>query len=93
MVDPQKIDFNQLPKKFCDGALGAFNKDSIIFCMTSGNSLDPYATTPQIAKSIAKFFSQQIENYEKKFGEIDMTIPLIPSPMQISDLGSTNEMK
>ncbi len=86
MIDPTKIDFNQLPKKFADGALGAFNKDAIMFSITSGNSLDSFATTPQVAKSIEIFFTQQIEKYEKQFGVIDMTIPPIPSPLQSSDL-------
>ncbi len=87
MVDPKKVDFNQLPKKFCDGALGTFNKEAIMFCLTSGNNLDSYATTPQVAKSIAMFYSEQIANYEKQFGEIDMTAPLIPSPITPSELG------
>ena len=86
MVDPKNVDFNQLPKKFCDGALGAFNKDAIMFCLTSGNSLDSFATTPQVAKSIAMFFTEQIQKYEKQFGEVNMTPPLIPSPIQSSDL-------
>lgn len=86
MVDPKKIDFNQLPKKFCDGALGAFSKDAVMFAITSGNNLDPFATTPRMAKNIAIFFNQQIEKYEKQYGEIDMNPPLIPSPIQSSDL-------
>ncbi len=88
MVDPKKVDFTQLPKKFCDGALGAFNKEAIMFCIASGNALDSYATTPQVAKSIALFFNQQIANYEKQYGTIDMTVPEIPSPLQSSDLDS-----
>lgn len=91
MVDPTKIDFNQLPKKFCDGALGAFNKEAIMFCMTSGNNLDPFATTPKIAKSIALFFTEQIKNYEKQFGEIDMSAPEIPSPFQSTDFDSSTK--
>ena len=91
MVDPKKVDFNQLPKKFCDGALGAFSKEAIMFCMTSGNNLDPYATTPQVAKSIALFFTRQIENYEKQFGVIDTTPKSIPSPLQSSDLEDKNK--
>ncbi len=93
MVDPAKVDFNQLPKKFCDGALGAFNKEAVMFCMTSGNNLDPYATTPKVAKSIALFFSEQIANYEKQFGEIDMTVPEIPSPFQAADFKAGSEKK
>ena len=86
MVDPQKVDFNQIPKKFCDGALGAFGKDVIMFATSSGNTLDAYATTPRVAKDIAQFFARQIENYEKQFGVIDMTPQPIPSPIQSSDL-------
>jgi hypothetical protein len=86
MVDPKNVDFNLIPKKFCDGALGAFNKDAVMFCIASGNSLDSFATTPQVAKSIALFFTEQIEKYEKQFGVIDLTPALIPSPIQSSDL-------
>jgi len=93
MVDPTKVDFSQLPKKFCDGALGAFNKEAIMFCMASGNNLDPYATTPKIAKSIALFFTQQIENYEKQFGTIDMSVSDIPSPFQSADFKPGEEKK
>ncbi len=85
MIDPTKVDFNMLPKKFCDGALGAFNKEAIMFSVASGNNLDNYATTPKIAKSIAMFFTQQIENYEKQFGVIDMSVPEIQSPFQSAD--------
>jgi hypothetical protein len=91
MIDPQKIDFNQLPKKFCDGAIGAFNKDLFFFAMTSGNNVDVFATTPKIMKDIAIFLNKHIENYEKQFGVIDMSIPDIPSPLQRSDLGSSGK--
>lgn len=91
MIDPQKIDFNQLPKKLCDGAVGTFYKDLFSFAMTSGNNVDVFATTPRTMKDIAIFFSKHVENYEKQFGTIDMTIPEIPSPIQISDLGSSDK--
>ncbi len=86
MIDPTKIDFNQLPKKFADGAVGAFNRDVFYFGITSGNSLDVFATTPQVMKDIAQFLGRHIENYEKINGVIDMTAPPIPSPLQSSDL-------
>jgi hypothetical protein len=91
MIDPKKIDFNQLPKKFCDGAIGAFNKDLFFFGMTSGNNLDVFATTPRVMKDIAMFLGKHVENYEKQFGEIDMTIPEIPSPLQMSDFGDSGK--
>lgn len=86
MIDPTKVDFNELPKKFCDGAVGAYGKDVFSFALTSGNTLDSYATTPQVMKSIAVWATSQVQNYEKQFGEIDMTPPQIQSPIQIADL-------
>jgi hypothetical protein len=86
MIDPKKVDFNQIPKKFCDGAIGSHGKEVFYFAMTSGNTLDSFATTPQIMKNISGWMSEQVKNYEKNFGEIDMTPPKIQSPMQIADL-------
>ncbi|MEK7538216.1 MAG: hypothetical protein AAB552_00050 [Patescibacteria group bacterium] len=86
MIDPKKIDFNQLPKKFCDGAVGAYGKEIFSFALTSGNSIDSFATTPQVMKSIALWAQGQVQNYEKQFGEIDMTPPEIQSPLQVADL-------
>lgn len=86
MIDPKKIDFNQIPKKFCDGAIGAYGKDIFTFAFTSGNNLDSFATTPQIMKSIAGWMNGQVERYEKQFGVIDMTPPQIQSPIQVADL-------
>lgn len=87
MIDPTKIDMNQLPKKFCDGAIGAYSKEFFSFALTSGNNLDSFATTPQIMKSIAIWVNAQVENYEKQHGVIDMTPPQIQSPIQMADLG------
>ena len=87
MIDPTKIDMNQLPKKFCDGAIGAYGIELFSFALTSGNNLDSFATTPQTMKSIALWINGQIQNYEKQFGEINMTPPQIQSPIQMADLG------
>ena len=91
MIDPKKINMNQLPKKFIDGAIGAYGKDFFSFAMTSGNNLDSFATTPQVMKSMAKWMNKQIENYEKQFGPIDMTPPSVVSPIQASDLKKPGE--
>lgn len=93
MIDPTKIDMNQLPKKFCDGAIGAHGKDIFTFALTSGNNLDSFATTPQVMKSIAMWINGQIGNYEKQFGEIDMTPPQISSPIQMADLKKGSDDK
>lgn len=91
MIDPKKIDINQLPKKFIDGAIGGYGRDVFSFALTSGNNLDSFATTPQIMKSIAIWMGKQVENYEKKHGVIDMTPPQILSPLQVSDLKKPGE--
>ena len=93
MIDPKKVDMNQLPKKFIDGAIGAYGKEIFSFALTSGNNLDPFATTPQVMKSIASWINRQVENYEKQFGVIDMTPPSVVSPLQVSDLKKTGEDK
>jgi len=90
MIDPTKINFNQIPKKFCDGAVGSYGKDIFYFAATSGNNIDTFATTPQIMKSIAVWMNEQVKNYEDKFGMIDMTPPQIQSPIQIADLNKPN---
>ena len=91
MIDPTKVNMNQLPKKFIDGAISAFGKDFFGFALTSGNNLDAYATTPQKMKSIAVWMNKQIENYESQFGVIDMNPPKVVSPLQMSDLGKSEE--
>lgn len=86
MVDPTKINMNQLPKKFCDGAIGAYGKEFFSFALTSGNNVDSFMSTPQIMKSISIWMNNQVSSYEKQFGEIDMTPPQIQSPLQMNDL-------
>lgn len=86
MIDPSKVNMNELPKKFCDGAIGSYGRDVFAFALTSGNTLDSFASTPQTMKSIAVWMSNQVKDYEEKFGVIDMTPPQIVSPLQISDI-------
>ena len=93
MIDPTKIDLNQLPKKLCDGAVGSHAKGIFYFALTSGNHLDSFAATPQVMKSIANWISGQIDTYEKSFGEIDMTPPQITSPIQMADLKKPEDEK
>lgn len=91
MIDPTKVDINMLPKKFVDGAIGSHAKEVFYFSFTSGNNLDSFATTPRVMKSIAIWINEQVKNYEKTFGEIDMNPPKIISPLQVSDLDNSGE--
>lgn len=88
MVDPKKINLNQLPKKFIDGAIGAHGKEGFSFVLTSGTDLHSFMTTPMTMKSISEWMSKQVDDYEKQFGAIDMTPPAVVSPLQASDLGN-----
>ncbi len=87
MVDPTKLDINKLPKKFIDGAIGSHGKEGFSFVLTSGNELHSFMTTPTTMKSISQWLTKQVKAYEKQFGAIDMTPPVIVSPIQSSDLG------
>ena len=93
MIDPTKIDMNQLPKKLCDGAIGAYGKEIFSFDLTSGNNLDSFAATPQMMKSISVWINGLVQNYEKQFGVIDMTPPQISSPIQMADLKKPGDDK
>ena len=94
MIDPTKVNMNELPKKFIDGAIGAYGKEIFSFALTSGNNLDSsFATTPQVMKSIAVWINGQVQNYEKTFGVIDMTVPKISSPLQMADLKNPGDNK
>lgn len=93
MVDPTKVNMNELPKKFIDGAIGAHGKEIFSFALTSGNNLDSFATTPHVMKSIASWIQRQVEAYEKQYGVIDMTPASIVSPLQASDLKKGDDEK
>ncbi len=85
MIDPTKININELPKKFCDGAFGTYGKEFFAVTLTSGNALDSFAITPHIMKSISEWMSEQVASYEKQFGKIDLSPTEIVSPIQIND--------
>jgi len=93
MIDPTKLNINQLPKKFIDGAIGSHGKEGFSFVLTSGSDLHSFMTTPMTMKSISEWMAKQVETYEKQFGVIDMTPPAIVSPMQSSDLSGSGENK
>ncbi len=86
MVDPTKVNINELPKKYIDGALGSYGKEGFSFALTSGNQLDSFMTTPITMKNISEWMARQVESYEKQFGVIDLTPPAVVSPLQASDL-------
>ena len=93
MIDPTKVNMNELPKKYIDGAIGSYGKEGFSFALTSGNTLDSFMTTPITMKNISNWIAKQIETYEKQFGVIDMTPPAVMSPLQASDLNKSGDSK
>jgi hypothetical protein len=93
MIDPKKVDMNQLPKKFCDGAIGNFGKEYFAIAFTAGNNLDSFAMTPKNMKSISTWMNKQVEKYENQFGVIDMSPSPVQSPIQMADLQNGEEGK
>jgi hypothetical protein len=92
MIDPKKVDLNKFPKKFIDGALGAFGKEIFTFGLASGDTLEVFATTPSVMKNIAIWMKNLVKKYEDQFGEIEIArVPKATvSPIQRTDLKKNN---
>jgi len=53
----------------------AFNEEHFNFLITSGNQGRQFTATPKHAKRIYMLLKQQVEAYEKQFGEIKTELP------------------
>lgn len=60
----------------------AFNEEGFNFLITSGNQGRQFSATPKHAKRIYLLLKQQIESYEKQFGEIKTQLPEMPKQSQ-----------
>jgi len=52
MIDPKKVDMNQLPKKFIDGAIGAHGKEIFSFALPQTLHLGNLNWDTRLANSI-----------------------------------------
>lgn len=59
-----------------------FNEDTFNFLVTSGNQGRQFAADAKHAKRIYLLLKQQIESYEKQFGEIKTKLPEAPKTTQ-----------
>ena len=59
-----------------------FNEEGFNFLITSGNQGRQFTATPKHAKRIHLLLKQQIESYEKQFGEIKTQLPQMPKQSQ-----------
>jgi len=62
-----------------------FDEEMFHFLLTSGNQGRQFTATPKHAKRIYLLLKQQIEEYEKKFGEIKTSLPSMPKNTQLTN--------
>lgn len=81
------MDFNKVPKQFCENITVAFSQEFFVMGMLAGESGIMYALTPQHMKRLSQYLAHQIADYEKQFAAIDAKwVPGIQSPIQTKDI-------
>ncbi len=81
------MDFNKVPKQFCENITVAFSQEFFVMGMLAGETGVMYALTPQHMKRLSQYLDHQITDYEKQFGTIDAKwVPGIQSPIQTKDI-------
>ena len=77
--EPPQIQVNVDPNAYLINMMNmAFDEEIFHFLITSGNQGRQFTATPKHAKRIFLLLKQQIENYEKQFGEIKTQLPERP---------------
>jgi len=80
---PQQIQVNLDPNSYLVTMVNmAFDEENFHFLITSGNQGRQFVATPKHAKRIYLLLKKQIEEYEKKFGELKTQLPEIPKTTQ-----------
>lgn len=86
------MDFNKIPKQFCENVLAGHSAENFVMIMSVGETAQAYALTPEHMKRLVQSLSHQVEEYEKKFGAIDAKwSPGIESPLQTKDIKGSGE--
>ena len=76
---PQQVQINLDPNSYMITMMNmGFDEEMFHFLITSANQGRQFVATPKHAKRIYLLLKQQIENYEKKFGEIKTQLPVNP---------------
>lgn len=81
------MDLNKIPKQFCENVVAGHTEEHFVLIMSVGETASAYALTPPHMKRLTQSLSHQVEEYEKKFGEIRASwAPGIKSPIQSEDI-------
>lgn len=84
--EPQQIQVNLDPNSYMITMVNmGFDEEMFHFLITSGNQGRQFTATPKHAKRIYLLLKQQIEDYEKKFGEIKTSLPSMPKNTQLTN--------
>lgn len=76
MEKEQQIQINMDPNSYMITMVNmGFDEEMFHFLVTSGNQGRQFVATPKHAKRILILLQRQIEEYEKKFGEIKTHLP------------------
>ena len=75
-IEPQPIQINLDPNSYAITNVSIMSDEEMFhFFITSGNQGRQFTSSPKHAKRIYLLLKQQIENYEKQFGEIRTQLP------------------
>jgi len=86
------MDFNAIPKQFCENVVAGHSEENFVMVMSVGNTANAYALTPPHMKRLVQSLTHQIDEYEKKFGPIEAKwSPGIESPLQSKDINGSGE--
>ena len=81
------MDFNKIPKQFCENVVAGHSQENFVLLMSVGETAQAYALTPAHMKRLVQSLSHQVEDYEKNFGVINAKwSPEIESPIQSKDI-------
>lgn len=86
------MDFNKIPKQFCENVVAGHSEENFIMIMSVGETANAYALTPPHMKRLVQSLTHQVAEYEKKFGPIIAKwSPGIESPLQSKDIHGDKE--
>ena len=74
--EPRQIQINMDPNSYLISIMNMrFDEENFHFLITSGNQGRQFVATPKHAKRIYLLLKQQVEVYERQFGEIKTQLP------------------
>jgi len=88
------MDLSKLPKQFCDNVSMSYSQEYFILALLSGQNASIFALSPEHAKRLSLSLVHNIQEFERKFGEIQTEwYPGVQSPLQLVDLEKPKDGK